>query len=180
MTPEHFWEEDSDEDPPPLTDDGVALAERLLGVTLPAAYLDLLRVKNGGTTRGWEFPRPAEQAEAADDEDDLTEYVGELHGVPNLPADAAGLMTPEGLAADTGGVYGTVLVTPYMTREWELPPKQVLLAGDGHTWLSLDYRESADPRVVILQQDLDDYGTTVLAESFGVFLTKLVLSAHDY
>ena len=177
MAPEQFWEEDSAENPPPLTDAGVALAERLLGVTLPAAYLDLLRVKNGGTTRGWECPWPTEEDAAADD--DLTEYVGELHGVPNLSAEAAAALTLEGLAADTAGVDGTILVTLYMTREWELPPKQVLLAGDGHTWLSLDYRDGPEPKVVFLQDDGDDFGTTLLADSFGAFLAKLVLAADD-
>src|SRR5689334_19404071 len=33
---------------PPLTDALVAAAERLLGYTLPASYVRLLRVKNGG------------------------------------------------------------------------------------------------------------------------------------
>ena len=177
MTPEQFWEEDSDENPPPLTGDGVALVERLLGVTLPSAYLDLLRVQNGGTTRGWECPWP--DGGDGETEDDLTEYVGELHGVPSLSPDAAAALTPIGLAAITKGVYGTVLVTPYMTREWELPPKQVLLAGDGHTWLSLDYRDGSEPKVVYLQDDGDDFGTTVLAESFEAFLAKLVRAADD-
>jgi hypothetical protein len=36
---------------PPLTDALVAAAERLLGYTLPASYVRLLRVKNGGCPR---------------------------------------------------------------------------------------------------------------------------------
>jgi len=35
---------------PPLTDDLVSVAEKQLGVKLPAEYLALLRVQNGGYT----------------------------------------------------------------------------------------------------------------------------------
>src|SRR4051812_27076697 len=41
---------------PPLTDAMVADAERLLGYALPASYLRLLRVKNGGAPRRQCFP----------------------------------------------------------------------------------------------------------------------------
>ena len=41
---------------PPLTAALVADAERLLGYTLPASYLQLLRVKNGGAPRRQCFP----------------------------------------------------------------------------------------------------------------------------
>ena len=41
---------------PPLTAAMVADAERLLGYTLPASYLQLLRVKNGGAPRRQCFP----------------------------------------------------------------------------------------------------------------------------
>jgi hypothetical protein len=41
---------------PPLTDAMVAAAEAALGYKLPAAYLQLLRVKNGGTPKRQCYP----------------------------------------------------------------------------------------------------------------------------
>ena len=163
VTPAEFWSErDEDETTlPPLTPDGVAAAERILNVTLPPGYIDLLRVRNGGETRGWECPMQ---------EGDWAEYVGELLGVPT-PTDADSV-TWASLEHDPNLRF-SVLVTPYMTREWQLPPRQVLLAGDGHTWLSLDYRESDDPRVIYLQDDGDDFSVSVLADTFEQFLAKL-------
>lgn len=40
-----------------------------------------------------------------------------------------------------------LLDTEYMTQEWDLPPKQVLLSGDGHYWITLDYRNGPEPSV---------------------------------
>ena len=44
-----------------------------------------------------------------------------------------------------------VLDAVYLAREWEIPDKMVLIAGDGHTWFALDYSaKRADPPVVFL------------------------------
>ncbi|WP_425558975.1 SMI1/KNR4 family protein [Kutzneria kofuensis] len=43
-----FWGDGTYDVQPPLTDEDVREAEALLGVTLPAALLDLLRIQNGG------------------------------------------------------------------------------------------------------------------------------------
>jgi hypothetical protein len=40
-----------------------------------------------------------------------------------------------------------ILDTAYMTKEWGLPPKQVILDGDGHWWITLDYRKGCVPSV---------------------------------
>jgi hypothetical protein len=42
---------------------------------------------------------------------------------------------PAGQAGTT-----TLLDTPYLVQEWELPTPVVLLSGDGHYWIALDYR----------------------------------------
>ncbi|MFH5804818.1 SMI1/KNR4 family protein [Alienimonas sp. DA493] len=166
MTPAEFWADRPDESSPSLTDAGVALVERVLGVKLPAAYLDLLRYRNGGETRGWEC--------SVEGEEGWDEFVGELFGVPSLTEDEAASIDTAALDENISTeIHGSVLVTPYMTREWQLPPRQVLLSGDGHTWLSLDYRESEDPAVVFLQDDGLEFAISELAGSFDEFLSRL-------
>lgn len=170
ITPAEFWSDEPEgegEAPPPLTAEGVAATERALGVRLPAAYLDLLRVRNGGATRGWECP-------VEDGDVQWAEEVFELFGVPPLSAEQAAALDGPALAETiSDDVHGSILVTPYMTREWKLPPRQALLSGDGHTWLSLDYRAGEDPKVVFLQDDGWEFSVSVLAESFDQFLAKL-------
>ena len=65
-----------------------------------------------------------------------------------------------------------ILDTPDMTNEWGLPPRQVLLEGDGHTWISLDYREGVAPKIIHIDAELG--GETVIAESFDEFVDGLV------
>jgi hypothetical protein len=36
--------------------------------------------------------------------------------------------------------HTTLLDTPYLVREWDLPASIVLLYGEGHYWVALDYR----------------------------------------
>jgi hypothetical protein len=59
-----------------------------------------------------------------------------------------------------------------MTSEWDLPSDLVLLCGDGHIWIALDYRGGTpEPQVVFL--DVDSHSTP-LAATFDVFVSKLV------
>ncbi len=41
---------------PDLTDEMVGIAEELLKVKLPASYINLLKIMNGGYTKGFAFP----------------------------------------------------------------------------------------------------------------------------
>jgi hypothetical protein len=34
----------------------------------------------------------------------------------------------------------SLLDTPYLVTEWDIPSPVVLLSGDGHYWVALDYR----------------------------------------
>ena len=61
-----------------------------------------------------------------------------------------------------------------MTQEWGLPSGLVLLNGDGHRWIALDYRESgpnAPPTVVWVNVDRDE--DIQLAENFAAFREQL-------
>jgi hypothetical protein len=48
-----------------------------------------------------------------------------------------------------------ILLTEYLTKEWGLPTRQVLLAGDGYTWVSLDYRDTHRPSVIWLDAECE-------------------------
>ena len=68
-----------------------------------------------------------------------------------------------------------LLATDYMTSEWGLPPRQVLLSGRGHYWITLDYRDGATPSVAWL--DVDCAEDLQISGSFRAFLDGLVPSA---
>ncbi len=55
VDPHAFWDSNS-YDHPPLTDEMVVEAQAALGVLLPRELVDLLRVQNGGYTKGFAFP----------------------------------------------------------------------------------------------------------------------------
>ena len=151
--PEAFWDLDGNESAnPALSELAVRAAERALGVTLPAAYIALLRLKNGGYSRRFVFPTAIRTSWAED-------HVpfDELFGIGSTKDEAK---------------YQSILCTPYMTREWGLPPKQVLLTGDGHWWITLDYRRGSDPQVSWIDVETDQ--DIILAKSFEEFLSRLL------
>ncbi|MEU3247379.1 MULTISPECIES: SMI1/KNR4 family protein [unclassified Streptomyces] len=137
----------------PLTEEAVREAERVLGVTLPAVLLDLLRVQNGGSVAPGlnAFPtnRPTSWSEDHVPFEDLM-GIGRRERMTSL------------------------LDTPYLVEEWELPSSIVLLSGDGHCWISLDYRDcgpNGEPSVTWFDTDL---GTELaLASDFRVFVENL-------
>ncbi len=81
-------------------------------------------------------------------------------------------------AVGNRGRFGTglgILQTSYMTTEWGLPDGLVLLNGDGHWWIALDYRNSGPtgpPAVVWL--DVERGEDFQVADSFATFLDELV------
>jgi hypothetical protein len=142
---------------PPLTAEAVRHAEEVLGVRLPEALLELLRVQNGGTvvSERSAFPTDEETSWAPD----------------HVPFDSL-------MGIGTAGRALTLLDTPYLVREWGLPSPVVLLTGDGHTWVALDYREcgpDGEPSVVWL--DVDEEAELTLAPDFRSFLDELVSDA---
>ena len=135
---------------PPLTDEMVRQAEGVLGVTLPSSLLDLLRVQNGGRVAPeWNaFPTTRAPAWSAD----------------HVPFD-----TVLGI-----GSKDSLLDTPYLVEEWGLPSPIVLLAGDGHCWIGLDYREcgcDGEPSVTWFDTELET--EVALAADFRSFVEDL-------
>jgi hypothetical protein len=132
----------------PLTDEVVVEAERVLGLTLPTDLLKLLRIRNGGAV--------ADAYRACPLGTDKYVLFSSMVGIgldPDVPS---------------------MLNTPYLIKEWKLPSSIVLIEGDGHYWVALDYREcgpSGEPAVVRLQNDgaCDEQ----LAPDFRRFVTGL-------
>lgn len=147
---ENFWRSMS-YNHPPLTDEMIVEAERRLDVKLPSEYLALLRIQNGGNTHGFGYPM-TQRTSWADD---------------HIPLyDLFGIVTdPEVRTAHN------LLDTEYLTEEWGLPPRQALLTGEGHWWITLDYRRGAEPVVTWLNVDRgQDFE---VAPSFASFLANL-------
>jgi len=146
-----FWGSNQSKNPP-LTDQLLAKAEERLRVRLPAEYVELLRIQNGGPTTGLAFPMRVRTTWADD----------------HVPM--------EGLAGIASNRFENphynILQTEYITEEWGLPPKQILLTGDGHWWLTLDYRKSDEPAVTWL--DVECGEDIVVAPTFRAFLHGLV------
>jgi hypothetical protein len=137
---------------PMLTDEMIAQAEATLGCQLPGELIELLRIQNGGYTKGFAHPMCQPTTWAVDH-------------VP-LP-DLAGIVTDS-----NHRTAQNLLHSEYMTKEWGLPPKQVLLSGDGHYWITLDYRKGAVPSVAWIDVECNE--DIQIAPSFAAFLTGLV------
>lgn len=137
---------------PKLTERAIVSAENKLGVKLPRAYLDLLRIQNGGYLR-------------------LTSIS------PNLaPVDCIagiGPRFPSILEKDWDDVKA------YMSEQGIRKPARidalVPFCGDGHFHYCLDYRTSGprgEPKVTYI--DVESFDTDkVVAPSFDAFLRKL-------
>lgn len=144
---------------PPLTDELIVDAEAQLGVTLPPDLIHLLRIQNGGVIADAWDACPADTNFYAEDHVSFDR----LHGIG-----------PAGQAQTI-----TLLDTPYLVREWDLPSPVVLLSGQGHYWLALDYRDcgpAGQPRVVWIDNEMDHELT--LAPNFRTFVERLTASAQ--
>lgn len=155
IDPNDFWSSNHYEHPP-LTDGMIGIVETRLSIQLPHSYVSLLRIQNGGYTHGFAHPM-TERTTWANDHVPLN--------------DLAGIVTdPNHRTAQN------LLDTEYMTNEWGLPERQALLSGDGHWWISLDYRNSATPSVIWLNVDQEQQ--IQIAPTFDDFLGGLVPASH--
>ncbi|MDQ0207344.1 SMI1/KNR4 family protein [Alkalicoccobacillus murimartini] len=136
----------------PLTDSTIQGVEKQLNIRFPKAYLDLLKVQNGGYLHLNQFPYAYEY-------EDGSLPIDLLYGLSLDPSEG-------------------VLQSSYLIKEWDLPSQIVLLSGDGSTWVALDYRQNqSEPSVAFFDIDLEFEAT--LAESFDEFLSKLYKESDD-
>ncbi|NYV76506.1 SMI1/KNR4 family protein [Streptomyces sp. UH6] len=148
-----FWGDGDHGVQPPLTDEMVREAEGVLGVTLPPALLDLLRLRNGGIVADEHEAFPTSRPTSWSED--------------QVPFD---VLMGIGRREETT----SLLDTPYLLAEWGLPAALVLLSGDGHCWIGLDYRAcgpDGEPSVTWFETDL---GTELhLADDFRSFVEGL-------
>jgi hypothetical protein len=148
----NVFEDDDYYTGPPLDDDMVRRAEEVLGVSLPRAYVDVLRQRNGGTlVRGCiptDFPNSW-----AEDHVEINAILG------------------------IGGEWGVESKSPYWIREWRYPDVGVVIAmlpSGGHDTVMLDYSKSGphgEPGVVYVDEARVP---RPIADSFDDFLARLV------
>ncbi|WP_433219513.1 SMI1/KNR4 family protein [Dactylosporangium sp. CS-047395] len=154
-----FWQPGSEHlQLPPLTDELVFDAERKLKVTLPPDLLRLLRLQNGGVVADSWDACPAET---------------NFHAADHVPFEHLYGIGPGGRAETM-----TLLDTPYLVQEWELPSPVVLLSGAGHSWIALDYRacgSGGEPAVVWIDNEMNH--ELPLAPDFDAFVERLRASA---
>ncbi|MFB7453276.1 SMI1/KNR4 family protein [Streptomyces sp. NPDC056194] len=148
-----FWDEGPHGAGSSLTDAVVRDAQQRLGVRLPVALLELLRVRDGGVVAdAWDAYPTAEPTSWSDD---------------HVPFDV--LM---GIGEDDDRL--SVLDSAYLIEEWGLPSPLVLLSGDGHTWIALDYRTcGTDGEPSVAWFDVEDESELPLAGDFRTFVEGL-------
>ena len=141
----------------PLHNSTIRAVERELGYTLPASYVELMRIQNGGIP--W---RPN-------------------HRVAEPTTHAADHVAIAGLYS-VGGEKLYSLLGGFGSRfwpdEWGYPPIGIYFAdcpSAGHDMLCLDYRDcgpTGEPRVVHVDQEWD-YKFVLVAETFEAFVRGL-------
>lgn len=136
-----FWDTDieSEETFKKINEKGIAKAEKKLGVILPDTYKKLILEQNGGYTLHNAFPTDQPNGWAED-------HVSFDH--------------LRGIAKNEG-----IMDSDYLIEEWELPEGLVLICGDGHTWIALDYRETKE-HPTVHYFDLEYETDFKLADSF--------------
>ncbi len=124
----------------------IAKAEKKLGITLPDTYKKLILEQNGGYTIHNAFPTTHSNSWAED-------HIQFNHLL--------------GIAEDEG-----IMDSAYLIKEWELPEGLVLINGDGHTWVAMDYRKTKEnPTIHYFDVEMEE--DFKLADSFDEFIEGL-------
>ncbi|MCY7454765.1 SMI1/KNR4 family protein [Bacillus altitudinis] len=129
----------------------IAKAEKKLGVSLPDTYKKLILEQNGGYTIHNAFPTTHSNSWAED-------HIQFNHLL--------------GIAEDEG-----IMESAYLIKEWELPEGLVLINGDGHTWVAMDYRKTKEnPPIHYFDVEMgEDFK---LANSFDEFIQGLYTAEY--
>ena len=135
-----------------------SIEEELGGFRLPAAYVELARMHNGGLLKRNCYPM-----------DEPTGWAQDHIAITRLYA--IGRTANHSLCGEMG--------SKFREEEWGYPPIGVYIAGTptaGHEMIALDYREcgkQGEPRIVYVDQE-DDYSITFVAPDFATFIRGLV------
>jgi hypothetical protein len=140
------------------TPETVKAVERQLGFKLPAAYIELAKVQNGGFPRhtSYRTDQPTSWA---------TDHVA-INGIYSIGGNKL------------YSLCGETFNSRFWEQEWGYPAIGVYFAdcpSAGHDMIALDYRESGpdgEPQVVHVDQEAD-YRITKIAGSFAEFIRRL-------
>ncbi|MBU1239466.1 SMI1/KNR4 family protein [Myxococcota bacterium] len=141
----------------PFTEELLTEIQALLGYTLPASYVALMRQQNGGTPVRTCLPT-TEPTSWAEDHVAITG----IHGIGREKVNSL------------GGKFGS----RFWIEEWKYPDIGVYFAdcpSAGHDMICLDYRHCGprgEPQVVHVDQE-DDYRIIYLSPSFEDFIRAL-------
>ncbi|PRS65307.1 SMI1/KNR4 family protein [Bacillus pumilus] len=134
-----------------ITAEEVAKAEDKLGVNLPDTYKKLILEQNGGYIVHNAFPTTHSNSWAED-------HIQFNHLL--------------GIAEDEG-----IMDSAYLIKEWELPEGLVLINGDGHTWVAMDYRKTKEnPAIHYFDVEMEE--DFKLADSFDEFIEGLYTAEY--
>jgi hypothetical protein len=164
-----FWEDSewyrNEYSEPSPSSDMVASVERELGYKLPATYVELARVRNGGAPRN-----------TCHRTDSRTSWSNDHVAITNIKA--IGRANIWSLCGELG--------RDNTIHEWDYPAIGVYFAdcpSAGHDKLCLDYRAcgaAGEPTVVHVDQEFD-YRITFVAPCFEAFIRGLLPSeTFDY
>ncbi|MED4562702.1 SMI1/KNR4 family protein [Bacillus altitudinis] len=129
----------------------IAKAEKKLGVILPVTYKKLILEQNGGYTVHNAFPTTHSNSWAED-------HIQFNHLL--------------GIAEDEG-----IMDSAYLIKEWELLGGLVLINGDGHTWVAMDYRKTKEnPTIHYFDVEMEE--DFKLADSFDEFIERLYTAEY--
>ena len=150
-----FFDEEEEGECPPLKPAMVRAAEKKLGYRLPPAYVELLKVWNGGYLKRSFFPTTK---------------------CPRWAEDHVAFDNVMGIGGENGidGEFGS----QYLIAEWDYPDVGVVISSDGHTAFLLDYSKcgpQGEPRVIWVDVETGGKRPNVvaLAPDFATFLAQL-------
>lgn len=145
------------------TDELISLIELELGYKLPASYIELMKLHNGGTPKNCHFPTNEPTSWA---EDNIA--ISGIMGIGNEKSNSI------------CGDYGS----EFWVEEWGYPDIGVYICdcpSAGHDMVMLDYskcEKNGEPEVVHIDQEFN-YKKTFLAKNFETFIRGLV-NESDY
>jgi len=121
--------------------------EQQLDVLLPTLYVEMILEQNGGEIIYNACPSP----------------VPTVWGEDFVKVDSI-----MGIEEDGG-----ILVSDQYINEWDMPKNLILLNGDGHTWIALDYRKNKEiPPVIFIDNEREQI--IELALNFESFIKKII------
>jgi hypothetical protein len=144
----NFWRTDIEEDEfklKKLTDFDVESAESFFNIKLPVEYISILKEQNGGYIIYNAHPSPVPTSWSEN-----SVNIDHIRGIGE----------------------GGILDSPYLITEWDLPEGVIIISGDGHSFIALDYRNTNnEPPVIYL--DTQSNQVFKLTDSFKEFLNNL-------